>query len=169
MPRLQRGETSPGVMRKSDSCSKSAQLRIAVLIRLLEGDASAMKDVERFQSFSSLCAWEAPEHGIGALSEKTLRSHIGKLYDGGHEKFLADMKSVNNRFPDQVRRQTDSPKHENQARAGAVLALTQQYGDLLERFTKLSQGSEDAKRELTKHFLLFKNVHSAPPHLRRVK
>jgi hypothetical protein len=155
-----------GVRRKSDACKESTLRRIGALKSLLKGEKSARRFAPHFKNFGTLCDWESSEDDITPLSPKTLRFYIDELYEGGKRKFLLDVAAATNSLSARSKGLPPSSKAERQNRTEAVLLATQRYSDLLDRFTKLGGSSEEARRELSKHFRLFGDV---PSHLRQVK
>lgn len=167
MPKLKNGEQAESVKRRADACEESTLNRITALKKIQQQAEGAIHLAPHFRSFAALCSWESEDHGVTVLSPKTLRRYIENLYAGGQAQFLVDMASASNSYLTQKTRQPPAGKQkETERRAEKVLLLTQQYGDLLDRFIKVGISSDAAKRELTKHFQLFRD---SPGHLRLVK
>lgn len=82
MPRLNKGEISPGVQAKTDAARQSALCRVEYFQNLQRQNNLADDAWLGFKSIENLSLLSIPELGIEPISPKTLRKHMLSMYEG---------------------------------------------------------------------------------------
>lgn len=170
MPRLIKGEISPGVQAKTDAARKSALRRIEYFQALQHKNDSADDAWLGFKSIENLSQLSILELGIEPISPKTLRKHMLSMYEGGVSALLADAKKILESRQSVNSRTGESKKFKDlkakvEIAVDSALEMTARYLDLLEKFQKIAFSNDAANIELDRHFRRY----GSNPHIRLVK
>ncbi|MDD1016078.1 hypothetical protein [Pseudomonas rubra] len=169
MPRLSKGEISPGIRSKAEAARCSAACRVKVFNDLTESNDKLSPDWLNFRDVESFSCWKKPSAGIEPLSPKTLRKYMAELYSGGLVGILTDankfLAGPVDRAVEKSTGRVTSLEKKVSAAVDSALEMTVRYLDLLEKIQKLAQRNESARMELERHFRRYGHN----PHLKVIK
>jgi len=156
VPRLTKGETASSIASRSLAAQRNVSHRLDRFNELRAAKDQESEDWSNFVSIETLCGWSDARLGISAISQKTLRKYMGRMYEGGLAALLLDVKKIhvntkNSRLNSPKINSSDMQRKASMA-VDAALDMTARYLDLLQRLQKLGTKSDNCKLELERHF-----------------